>query len=141
MTVIGKWITPNLPKAGKGWADPQFDDNPWKSMRLPGAWQSRGHWPYLSEAQAQVLSEPATAMAVTIDIGDPTDIHPRNKQQVARRLALLALARCYGQNNLDISGPAVPMPTTVGYAWRDAPEVNLRNAAGLPAAPFRTDDR
>jgi len=33
----------------------------------------------------------------------------------------------------------VPAPRTVRYAWADYPEVNLENAAGLTAAPFRTD--
>ena len=36
--------------------------------------------------------------------------------------------------------PAVPKPVAVRYAWADNPNVNLYNQAGLPAAPFRTDD-
>ena len=48
------------------------------------------NWARLREAQAQVLSLPNTGMAVTIDIGDPDNVHPRNKQEVGRRLALLA---------------------------------------------------
>lgn len=47
-------------------------------------------WAYLREAQAKTLAVPHTGMAVTIDIGDPKDIHPRNKQEVGRRLALIA---------------------------------------------------
>jgi sialate O-acetylesterase len=35
---------------------------------------------------------------------------------------------------------AVPHPVAVRYAWRDDPEANLFNGAGLPAAPFRSDD-
>ena len=44
-------------------------------------------------------------MAVTMDIGNLTDIHPKNKQEVGRRLALWALANEYGQKDLVCSGP------------------------------------
>jgi sialate O-acetylesterase len=46
-------------------------------------------------------------MAVTTDVGDLVDIHPRNKQEVGRRLALWALARTYGRDRLVYSGPLV----------------------------------
>ena len=36
-------------------------------------------------------------------------------------------------------GAAVALPVAVRYAWRGAPEANLHNGAGLPAAPFRSD--
>jgi sialate O-acetylesterase len=39
-----------------------------------------------------------------------------------------------------VSAPEVPAPVAVRYAWTDAPEAGLFNAAGLPAAPFRSDD-
>lgn len=52
-------------------------------------------WAALREAQLQALVLPRTGMAVAIDIGDPNDIHPRNKLEVARRLSLWALARVY----------------------------------------------
>ena len=61
-------------------------------------------WAELREAQLMTLSEPATAMAVAIDIGNPTDIHPRNKQEVGRRLALGALAKAHGREVV-YSGP------------------------------------
>jgi sialate O-acetylesterase len=155
-------------------------------------------WPRLREAQAQALSEPETGMALSLDIGDPEDIHPQNKQEVGRRLGLLARAHCYGERELiaegprvarvDIEGqqvrvrfsharglrtsdgaavrgfalagstgpfqaaraqivgeevwlecPAISQPCAVRYAWADAPDVNLQNAAGLPAEPFRSD--
>jgi sialate O-acetylesterase len=41
---------------------------------------------------------------------------------------------------LVVSSPAVRQPVAVRYAWRNAPEANLYNGAGLPAAPFRSDD-
>ena len=43
-------------------------------------------------------------MAVTIDIGDANDIHPKNKQEVGRRLSLIALNQTYGKGN-SYSGP------------------------------------
>jgi sialate O-acetylesterase len=54
-------------------------------------------WAHLREAQRFTLSfVPHTGMAVIIDIGEAGDIHPKNKQDVGRRLAACALARDYG---------------------------------------------
>jgi sialate O-acetylesterase len=52
-------------------------------------------WAELREAQRQTLKVPHTGMAVAIDIGDDRDIHPKNKQEVGRRLALIALSKDY----------------------------------------------
>jgi sialate O-acetylesterase len=60
-------------------------------------------WAELREAQLMTLSVPNTGMAVTIDIGEP-DIHPKNKQDVGKRLVLWALAKTYGKN-IVYSGP------------------------------------
>ncbi len=155
-----------------------------------------GQTAMLREAQAKALELPATGMAVTLDIGDPIDIHPTNKQDVGKRLALLALSGTYDKDieahgpvftsmrregpsvrvNFDhaeglragdkglrwffiagsdrvfrrararidgtsvvVSNPNVPDPVAVRYAWFASPEGDLFNAAGLPAAPFRTD--
>ena len=59
---------------------------------------------YLREAQLETMSLPKTGMAVTMDIGNLTDIHPKNKQEVGRRLALWALANDYGRHVV-YSGP------------------------------------
>ncbi len=64
-------------------------------LDLPGIW----------EAQLKALSVPHTGMAVTVDIGNVKDIHPRNKQEVGRRLALWALAKTYGKPIAVYSGP------------------------------------
>ena len=61
--------------------------------------------PAIWEAQAATLSVPHTGMAVTTDVGNLKDIHPRNKQEVGRRLALLALAKTYGREDVTYSGP------------------------------------
>jgi len=54
--------------------------------------------PRIWEAQTAATSIPKTGMAVITDIGNLKDIHPRNKQDVGRRLALWALAKDYGQD-------------------------------------------
>ena len=61
--------------------------------------------PQIWEAQAATLALPNTGMAVTTDIGNLRDIHPRNKQDVGRRLALWALAKDYGRDDVTYSGP------------------------------------
>lgn len=62
-------------------------------------------WAEVREAQAMAArTVPNTGMAVTIDIGDADDIHPRNKQEVGRRLALQALNKTYGMS-VECSGP------------------------------------
>jgi sialate O-acetylesterase len=61
-------------------------------------------WAELREAQTLTLSLPNTGMAVTTDIGNPTDIHPKNKQDVGKRLAAIALHNVYGKNIVS-SGP------------------------------------
>ena len=61
-------------------------------------------WGELREAQTMTLSLPNTGMAVTTDIGTANDIHPRNKQDVGKRLATIALHNVYGKN-IEYSGP------------------------------------
>ena len=60
--------------------------------------QPDSEWAALREAQTKALKLDQVGMAVTIDIGLADDIHPKNKQEVGRRLALLALAGSYGKN-------------------------------------------
>jgi len=61
-------------------------------------------WAELREAQAMALRLPKTAQAVIIDIGEAKDIHPKNKQDVGKRLALAARAVAYGED-MTYSGP------------------------------------
>jgi len=62
-------------------------------------------WATLRESQSAVLALPATAQAVTIDVGDAHDIHPRDKRTVGHRLALAARRVAYGQDVVH-AGPA-----------------------------------
>jgi sialate O-acetylesterase len=155
---------------------------------------SESEWAELRDAQAKVAATvPGSGLAVTIDIGEGGDIHPKNKHDVGTRLALVALAKTYGKS-LEYSGPVVESvraekatlrvffshaegglrlagnakkpvgfaiagsdkkfvwadarldnksvvlsskdvkePLFVRYAWANNPEVNLVNAANLPA--------
>jgi len=63
-------------------------------------------WAHLRESQRKCLALPHTGLAVTIDIGEADDIHPKNKFDVGDRLARLALADVYGKK-LERSGPLV----------------------------------
>lgn len=66
--------------------------------------QNGSGWAELREAQAMTLSLPNTGMAVTTDIGDAKDIHPKNKQDVGKRLAAIALNKDYHIKK-EYSGP------------------------------------
>ena len=61
-------------------------------------------WAVLRESQEKTLALPKTGMAVTIDIGESNDIHPKNKQEVGRRLALAAEGIAYGRK-IEYQGP------------------------------------
>ena len=74
-------------------------------------------WAELREAQTRTLSLPNTGMAVTTDIGNPTDIHPKNKQDVGIRLAAIALHNVYDKNN-EYSGPMYTSMSTEGNKIR-----------------------
>jgi sialate O-acetylesterase len=83
-------------------------------------------WAELREAQRLTLSEPRTGMAVTIDIGEADDIHPRDKADVGSRLARWALADTYGQA-VETSGPLYVSASVEGADVR----VRFAHADGL----------
>ena len=86
-------------------------------------------WAELREAQLMTVQRvPKTGMAVAIDIGDPGDIHPKDKVDVGDRLALNALAVAYGQK-IEYSGPIYKSMQVVG----DKAILSLTHAEGLTA--------
>ncbi|TCD08619.1 9-O-acetylesterase [Pedobacter frigidisoli] len=70
-------------------------------------------WAELREAQLKTLSLPNTGMATIIDIGNDKDIHPKNKQDVGKRLAFIALAKNYGQK-INYAGPTYLSQKVIG---------------------------
>ena len=71
------------------------------------------NWAELREAQTATLALLNTGMAVTMDIGESKDIHPRNKQDVGARLAAIALSNAYGGKS-EYSGPMYQSSSTEG---------------------------
>lgn len=87
-------------------------------------------WALLREAQTAALELPNTGQAVTIDIGDPRDIHPKDKKTVGTRLALIALHKTYGKTDVGYVGPLPEKATSEGAAVR----IGFSSAAPAPAA-------
>ena len=82
------------------------------------------------EAQQKVLAMPNTGMVVTSDIGNPEDIHPRNKQDVGDRLARWALHQTYGNDTIANSGPLYRRMEVKGrkaYIYFDHADHGLRS--------------
>jgi sialate O-acetylesterase len=73
---------------------------------------------YVRDAQRRALALPNTGMTVTLDIADPGDLHPRAKPEIARRLALWALARTYHRKVGAVSGPLLRKAVRSGGQMR-----------------------
>lgn len=109
------------------WRAKWGEELPFAWVQLPNYGVRRDDWMLVREAMLVSLRLPRTGMAITIDIGDPKDIHPRNKQDVGRRLAAWALADVYGR-----PVPASSGPLPDGSAIRGAEVVcRFRQADGL----------
>lgn len=96
----------------KDWRRKLSDENlPFFIVQLPNFMQTHSYpvesnWAALREAQRQVtLKVPNTALAVAIDLGESNDIHPLNKKELGRRIALSAKKIIYGHYDIDSSGP------------------------------------
>ncbi len=86
----------------------------WGEGKFPFYYAQIAPYPYgstgmlsaaLRDAQRKTLSVPHTGMVVTLDIGDTTNIHPANKEEVGRRFSLWALNKIYGRKKMIFSGP------------------------------------
>lgn len=91
----------------KGWQQPEM---PFYWVQLANFNSMRNTeagkpWAVLRESQSAALGLPYTGQAITIDVGDADDIHPRDKKTVGDRLALIALNQTYGQKDVHYRGP------------------------------------
>lgn len=80
----------------------------------PSNCQPDSQWALLRNAQAKALTLPNTGMATAIDLGHPTDIHPVNKGEVARRLGLISLNQTYGKKDVVYAAPVCTGSRTEG---------------------------
>ncbi len=110
------------------WRTLWSDEVPFAWVQLPNYRDSDSEsWPRIRESMMKVLALPKTGMAITLDIGDPKDIHPKNKQDVGLRLSYWALDSVYGRKVAATSGPLPAGSKVEGSAIR----VSLKHAAGL----------
>lgn len=101
---------------------------PFAWVQLPNFGGGRPEWVVVREQMRKTLAVPNTGMAVTTDIGEAKDIHPRNKQDVGKRLALWALAKVYGQA-IPYSGPMIASHAVSG----DRVVLTFDHAEGMKA--------
>ena len=88
------------------------DEVPFAWVQLPNYTAPGEGWPRVRESMLKTLALPKTGMAITIDLGDAKDIHPKNKQDVGKRLSYWALGTVYGKKIPAISGP-LPAGSTI----------------------------
>jgi Lysophospholipase L1 and related esterases len=103
---------------------------------------NRPSWPIFRDSQRRLLdSRPGLGMAVTSDLGDPADVHYRQKKPVGERLALQALEKHYG-HAVKADGPLAREAARVGQdVFIDFyPQEALRSADGGPIVGFEVQD-
>ena len=103
---------------------------------------NRPSWPIFRDSQRRLLeSRPGLGMAVTSDLGDPIDVHYRQKRPVGERLALQALEKHYG-HAVKADGPLAKEAACVGQdVYVDFyPQDALRSADGGPIVGFEVQD-
>jgi len=96
-------------------------------------------WPWLREAQSMTIKTvPNTALAVTIDVGNPADVHPKGKEPVGQRLALGARKLAYGETALVASGPVFREAKAEGETLRVSFS-EIGSGLTIGQAPWRAD--
>jgi sialate O-acetylesterase len=93
-----------LPLLIKDWRTRWGYDFPFAWVQLPNFGGPGRDWPIVREAMLKSLAVPKTGMAIAIDLGEENDIHPKNKQEVGKRLAQWALGEVYDKP-VPTSGP------------------------------------
>ena len=117
-----------------------FSDVPFYYVQLSSL--NRTCWPIFRDSQRRLLaSRPGLGMAVTSDLGDPTDVHYRQKRPVGERLALQALEKYYG-HAVKADGPLAKEAARAGQdVYVDFyPQDALRSADGGPIVGFEVQD-
>ena len=94
-----------LPLLITDWRARWGEELPFAWVQLPNHDINRSGWMLIREAQLKTLRLPHTGMAITVDIGEAEHIHPKNKQDVGRRISLWALGEVYGRKVAATSGP------------------------------------
>ncbi len=108
-----------LPAMIEGWRDKWNQGNfPFLIVQLanygnPDTTPGQSNWSELQEAQLKTLKVPNTGLAVTVDLGDAMDIHPKNKQDVGHRVMLSAMKVAYGKSVVG-SGPIYKSMEVIG---------------------------
>jgi len=91
----------NKPQLPFYWVQLSSFDPKYKPEDEPG----ESKWAELREAQTMTTSQPCTGEAMSYDLGDAKDIHPKQKLLVAKRLALHALKNVYSKQDVITDGP------------------------------------
>ena len=86
------------------WRNRWGDEFPFAWVQLPNYDREGEGWMEVRQQMLETLRLPKTGMAITTDVGDPKDIHPKNKQAVGKRLSMWALGTVYGKS-VSTSGP------------------------------------
>ena len=90
----------------ESWRNAWNDDFPFYYVQLSSMAVGRETWGHFRDSQRRLMYEITnTGMAVSSDLGDSTDVHPREKKQIGERLAYWALNQTYGVSDTTPSGP------------------------------------
>jgi sialate O-acetylesterase len=111
----------------------------WVQLANYGNAAKNGHWMRVQEGQVKATALRGTGVVVINDIGEATDIHPTNKQDVGKRLALLARHVAYGQDGFVWSSPLYRQVTREGNAlrvWFDHAGTGLKTRGDGPVKGF-----
>ena len=125
-----------LAALARDWRTRWADEFPFAWVQLPNFRRPGNGWPQVGDGMRRALEDVSRrGMAITLDIGDAKNIHPTNKQEVGRRLALWALGDVYEKSVPATSGPLMSGTTVRGNEI----VVSFKHAAGLKSEGPLTD--